>query len=217
MGSPSNYTDLYNAIIGLGQDESSEYAAYVPTAIGLAQDRLFKLVDYDFSKEGTINTTSATATVAKPADYHVGHNMYLVSGGMRTRLIKKTEDFLKDYWPSTTATDVPKYYADQDNTNFRFAPTPNAAYPILVEYEFRPSYLTSSNQTNVWTSRYPDLLFYAAMSAICELQRDSERKAEYEARIQEYMATVQKDTDRATRDDATDVNNPDGGRNRKSV
>lgn len=217
MGSPATFSDLQAAIISLGQDDSLEYAAYVPTAIGLAEDRLFKLVDLDFSKEDTITTTLNNPLVVKPADYHVGHNLYILVSGERTRLTKKTEDFLKDYWPSTVENGIPKYYADQDATYFRLAPTPNGAYFLTAEYEFRPTYLSDSNQTNIWTNRYPDVLFYAAMSAMCEWQRDPERKNEYEAKISEFISTVQKDTDRATRDDATNVHNPDGGRNRKSV
>lgn len=217
MGSPTTFSDLQAAIIAMGQDASSEYAAYIPTAIGLAEDRLFKLIDLDFSKEEQLSAVLNNPLVVKPADYHLGHNLYLIVSGERRRLVKKTEDFLKDYWPSTVDNEIPKYYADQDSTYFRLAPTPNAAYNIIVEYEYKPSYLSDSNTTNIWTQRYPDVLFYAAMSAMCEFQRDPERKSEYEAKISEFISTVQKDTDRAVRDDATNVNNPLGGRNRKSV
>lgn len=215
---PINYTDLVTQTIVLGIDSSSEFADYVPVAIGLAEDRMFMVVDIDLSKDATVVTINGNALVTKPADYRVGHNAYLIdTNGNRVGLTKKTQDYLLDYWPSTTLKAQPKYYADQDLANFRFAPTPDAVYTIALEYEFRPTRLSVSNQTNVWTDRYPSLLFYMTQSAMCEWARDETRKAEYEQKIMEMLQPIQVDTDRFSRDDATNQHNPDGGRNRKSV
>lgn len=201
MTSPASYSELTSAIIALAEDDSDEFEAYLPTAIGLAEDRLFREVDIDFSKTDTITTSNTVDTVAKPSDYRVGHNLYVTVSGSKVRLLKRTEDFLYDYWPSTSSTGTPKYYAEKDVDYFLLKPTPNATLTITVEYEFKPLPLSDSNTTNLWTDLYPDLLFYAAMSNICEWQKDPERKAEWEAKLQGGLNSVNNEGRRSRQED----------------
>jgi len=204
----NNYNDLVSAVVELTEDDTAEMAAYIPTAVRLAEERLFRNIDLDLSKTQTFLSTQYQDYVAKPADYRVGYNFYVWIGNDRIRLIKRSEDFLNDYWPNVTRFDAPKYYADRDQSNFMLKPTPDAAYTLQLEYQFKPEPLSVSNQTNVWVEKFPDLLFYATMSGICEWQKDPERKQEWESKLQEAITSTNNEARRAYQED-----NNDPGRN----
>lgn len=209
------YDDLVTLAQQLAEDTSSEFLTYLPTAIQLAEDRLFRIMDINFSKEGILTTSNNQRDVTKPSDYRVTHDVYIEISGERQRLINKTEDFIKDYWPSLSETSVPKYYADKDLLTWMLAPTPNGVYNLYVEYEGPPTPLSPSNQTNVFIDMYPDVLTYAVMSNVCEWMKDDERKGVWEEKLAEALASTNNEGERQRHDDNTNVNNPIGGKNTK--
>lgn len=209
----TTYTQLLNDCIAEAEDTTLEFAAYFPRALNNAEERLYRLLDIDFSEETTLSSALDTVSISKPANHRVTHNLYLLSGGEQLRLIKKTKSFLKDYWPSTTLNGTPKYYAEDDN-NFYLAPTPDGVYQLPLEYEARPVSLSPSNQTNVLTNKYPDLLFYATMSNLSGFMKDPDAQNRHEAKITEALATVDNEGRRMRQDDK--VATVPVGRNTKS-
>lgn len=210
---PTTYNQLLADCITTAEDTTTEFLAYFPRALDVAEERLYRLLDLDFSTEATISSTLGGVTLAKPANHRVTHNLYLVNSGERLRLVKKTKSFLRDYWPSLTENDVPKYYAEDDDLYY-LSPTPNAVYSLLCEFEAKPTALSVLNQTNVLTDKYSDLLFYATMSNLAEFMKDEARQATYEAKLTEGLSTADNEGRRLRMDDNTNVNQ--SGRNTKT-
>lgn len=213
MPSPSTYADLITAITDMAEDDTAEFLAYIPTAIGLAEDRLFRNLDFDFSNTSTTTTTGSSNELLKPSGHRLTHNLYLTVSDEKMRLKKKTEDFIYSYWPNSATTGVPKYYADKDNATWLLAPTPAGAYTITYEIIKKPTPLSPSNTTNIFTEYFPDSLFYATMSVMCEYMKDGDRKAEWEQKYSDAVNTANNEGRRYRQDDDTNNNNLQGGRN----
>lgn len=213
MPSPTTYAELIAAVTTVAEDESDEFAAYLPTAIGLAEDRLFRELDFDFSNTTTVSTTISDNNLTKPLGHRVTHNLYVTVSGVKQRLIKKTEDFIYDYWPNSTVTDVPKYYADKDDLTWILAPTPNATYTITAEIISKPSSLSVTNTSNAILKYFPDVLFNATMSAMCEWMKDTTLQGVYEQKLQAVLLSANNEGRRYRQDDNTKTNNPETGRN----
>lgn len=213
MPSPTTYTELVTAITAVCEDSSAEFAAYLPTAIGLAEDRLFRELDFDFSSTTNLSTTISTNTLTKPLGHRITHNLYVTNGSVKQRLIKKTEDFIYDYWPNATVTDVPKYYADRDDLTWILAPTPNATYTITAEIILKPTALSGTNATNNILKYFPDVLFNASISAMAEWMKDTELQNIYEQKLQSVLLSANNEGRRYRQDDNTKTNNPETGRN----
>lgn len=190
MTSPTSYTLLVEAIQDMAEDDSTEFNDFIPKAVNMAEDRLFRELNINYSTDGTVSTVIGSPSITKPTDLRETEGMFIVVSGNKTPLIKRSSEFLMDYWPSDSVRDTPKYYSDNDLTTWRIAPTPDAAYSITVNYTAKPAYLSSSNTTNVYTDKYPDMLFYASMVNMCEFMKDTERKQEWTARLQESTSTV---------------------------
>lgn len=215
MTAPTTYTLLRSNIITVCEDNTSEFLAYIPIAINTAEARLFRLMDINWSTSIQITTFAGSASLNKPSGHRATKHLYLNNNGVRQRLIKKTRDYLRDYWPNVSELDIPKYYADDTETTWLLAPTPNGSYIVEISYEALPTPLSTTNQTNIISQKYSDLLFYASMSNMCEWMKDVERKAEWEEKLREALASVNREGERNRIDDNTHAFNPDGGLNTK--
>lgn len=95
-----------------------------------------------------------------------------VGGKKRPVLLRKYE-YLKNYWPDASQSDVPEYYADTDWDHWYLAPTPDDDYAFEVLYYERISPLSSTNQTNWLTQNAPNaMLFGTLLQAMPFLKND---------------------------------------------
>jgi hypothetical protein len=102
---PNTYSGLVSAIRALAEDDSTEFFNYIDVAIHLAQERLVKEIDV----EGLHQTASASATtgvntITKPSGYRLGFDLSYNTSSGRKFVTKKTDDFVKDYWPVAAST-----------------------------------------------------------------------------------------------------------------
>ena len=191
MTSPNTYDLLVQAVIDISEDDSSEFSSFIPTAINMAEDRLFRELNINYSVvTNSVTCTPGNQLVNKPSDLRVTTGLFVIVANETIPLIKRGDEFCSDYWPNAAITSVPKYYADRDIAQWRVVPTPNASYNLQAQYEAKPAYLSSSNQSNVYTERYADMIFYASMVNMCEFMKDTERKGEWDQRLQEAIQTV---------------------------
>ena len=78
-------------------------------------------------------------------------------------LQKKEASFIAEYWPNSTSTEAPKYYANYDEDSLILAPTPNAAYTMDLEYNAHPTGLSTTTTTTWVSNNAPLLLLYACL------------------------------------------------------
>jgi hypothetical protein len=118
--------------------------------------------------------TQSNPVVAKPARWRKTVSMTAkVDDSAQPIYVRKLE-YLRNYWPDETQTDVPKYYADTDYEHWYFAPTPSEAFEVQVLYYERISPLSSSNQTNWLTQNAPNAMLYGTLlQAMPFLKNDS--------------------------------------------
>jgi hypothetical protein len=160
----TNYNTLIQAVKDLAEDDGQEFSDYLPTAIDLAEERLFReleLPDIEDKEFGTLTPNSAG--LLKPTNYEFAAYFTIDVAGRKRNLLKRTESFVNDYWPDSTVTDVPKYYCDANSAAFKLAPTPESNYPYEIKYTKKPTKLSSTNATNYFTDSCKDLLFSATM------------------------------------------------------
>ena len=70
MAKITNYTTLVAAVQEVSENDGSEFLAYIPTAIGLAEELLFKELDLeDLETKATGSLSSNVSTLNKPSGY----------------------------------------------------------------------------------------------------------------------------------------------------
>ena len=117
--------------------------------------------------------TAANPVLQKPARWRKTVSMNVVVNGARQPVYLRKYEYLKSYWPDSSKTSVPEYYADTDWDHWYVAPTPDSAYNFEVLYYERIEPLSSTNQTNWLTQNAPNaMLFGTLLQAMPFLKND---------------------------------------------
>lgn len=211
MATITTYATLVQAIIDTAEDDSTEFAAFIPTAIDLAEERLFKELELeDLEAKATGALTINSVTLAKPTGYRYANYFKINNAGLDVLLEKKREDYLVDYWPNTANADVPKYYADYSDSLFRLTPTPNLGYTYEIKYTKQPTKLSASNTTNFYIDKCKDTLFYASMLEMSAFMKAWSQMETWKALYEAARDSWNINSKRLKRDDGQTPNAPQG-------
>lgn len=167
---------------------------YIPTFIMLAEQVL--AADLKFLGNlnvGVVTMTAGQASFQKPARWHKTVSMTMQVDGERQPLFLRKYEYLREYWPSSTATGVPKYYADYDYDHWLIAPTPNANYSIEVSYYERVQPLDSTNQSNWFTTYAPQAMLYGTLLQAMPFLKNDERMQLWQAQYAQIVTTLKEE------------------------
>ena len=118
-------------------------------------------VDYDDIREYVTAVTGTLRYLNVPDDCLVVRSVQIINSSTRDFLEKRDTSFIAEYNP-TDATGQPKYYANWDDKNIVFAPVPDQAYEIQLNYIKDPDHFTSTNDTFL-SKHQEELLLYAVL------------------------------------------------------
>jgi hypothetical protein len=163
----------------------------IPTFIGLAEQIIASQIKF----LGNLTVQTATLNpsdpiINKPARWHKTVSMNLTVAGERQPVLLRRYEYLREYWPDPTQTDVPRFYCDYDYTHWLVAPTPDAAYSFEVLYYERIQPLDSSNQTNWFTIYAPQALLYGSLLQAMPFLKNDERVPMWQAQYNTIMQTL---------------------------
>jgi hypothetical protein len=159
------YSELVTAIRNYTDVDANVFSEpVINTFITMAENRILRDIDLDvFKQEVTGTMTSSNRFLSSPTDILTHRYMMLTVGGQQVFLDFRDTSFMKEYWPNSTATGIPKYYSVWDQNTFYVSPTPNQNYPVELGYIYRPPQLSSTNTTTWISTNAPEALLYACL------------------------------------------------------
>ena len=142
-----------------------------------AENKIYRAIDTDQSAYyATSNLVVGNRYVTIPADLRAIRYVQLTdSSGDQYYLEQKDTSFIAEFYstPGEANVDIPKYYANWDESFWVVAPTPDKTYAITLAYNKEPASLTSTTEPTVANSystigtylsnKYQDLLLYATL------------------------------------------------------
>ena len=155
-----NHTEVDSAVLSTG---------VLNTIIKNAENRIYREVDSDDNRfYATSNLQSGNRYVTIPSDLRAIRYVQLKDGSNNQVFLEKRDtSFMTEYYNTpSTASGLPKYYANWDANFWVVAPTPNATFEITLAYIKQPTSLTDSSvsASGTYTSnKYQDLLLYACL------------------------------------------------------
>ena len=158
------YTTLQQQIKDTAEDDSLEFSDSIPSFIDRAETRLSRELDHP-EMTGHIQTNLAYGDpfVTKPSNMLAPLNFYVTDAGSRIKLLFRTEEYIADYWPTRTSVGVPKYYGNYGGGRWIVAPAPASTNAAEVAIVIQPATLSAGNETNFFTEKCFDALFFACM------------------------------------------------------
>ena len=142
-----NYEQLYNNIQAYTENTEQLFVASIPVFIQEAEDRIYNSVNLPSLRKNVYGTITANnAYLSLPDDWLANYSLAVIdSTGQYNYLLNKDVNFLREAYPTTTATGLPKYYAlfgsQLSNINeltYILAPTPDSNYTVEMHYFYYP-------------------------------------------------------------------------------
>jgi len=121
------------------------------------------------------NMVTSENVIPKPARWRKTVSMNVTVAGKRSPVLLRTYEYIREYWPEATKTDVPAFFCDYDYQHWLVGPTPASNYSYEVLYYERVQPLDSSNQSNWFTQYAPQALLYGSLLQAMPFIKNDER------------------------------------------
>lgn len=206
------YTELCAAVSAYVENtfEATELATFCQQA----ERRTYHAVQLPaLRKNVTGALTISNKYLACPSDFLATYSLAIVDPvtGEFSYLLNKDVNFLREAYPSPTATSVPKYYAlfgpqsgDEKELTFIVAPTPDKAYAAELHYFFYPESISVAASGRSWLGdNYDPVLFYGMLvEAYTFLKGEQDMLVLYNTKFNEAMQQLKRLGDGLERTDA---------------
>jgi len=158
-----SYTEVDDTVLNNG---------ILNTMIKNAENRIYREVDSDDNRfYATSNLAAGSRYVTIPSDLRFIRYVQLtdtnVTPNTQSFLDKRDTSFMAEYYNTpSTASGIPKYYANWDANYWVVSPTPDNNYLITLAYTKQPASIVDSpgsTQGTYTSNKYQDLLLYACL------------------------------------------------------
>jgi len=161
-----NYSELVQRVKDFLETDETTFNDNIDDFINLAEETIYRSVHIPHLKK---NVTSAFTLddqyLATPTDFLAPFSLAVDQGGGTGYLflINKDVNFIREAFPVSTSTGVPKYYGLFDDDTFIVGPTPDTAYAVELHYYFQPIPISATNTTTWLGDNAENALFYGTL------------------------------------------------------
>jgi hypothetical protein len=160
----------------------------IPDFVKLAQIRMSR----DLRTEAMLKVATTTPTdnkVAFPTDFLELREIHF-QGNPPVLLEFQTPDLF--FRNGQTTLSGRSHYFTMLGTEFQFAPSQDTSYTIQILYYAQPTFISSTNATNLYLTNYPDALLYATLAEAEPYLMNDPRIATWSALYDRAIANIQK-------------------------
>ena len=154
-----SYTENQFPTTYLADGSGVSATTQLDTFIKQAEQRIFNTIQFPSLRKNVTGATSASNKyLSCPADFLATYSMAVIDAGEYTYLLNKDVNFIREAYPSPTATGLPKYYAlfgptttsgvsptITNELTFILGPTPDDAYDVELHYFYYPTSIVDSD------------------------------------------------------------------------
>lgn len=144
------YTTLKQTIQDYLETTETTFVSNLPNIITQAEERILKEIQLpDFRKNVTGSLSADNEYLSTPTDYLAIYSLAVDNSGYEY-LLNKDVNFVREAYPVSTVTGVPKYYAIFNETTIIVAPTPSSSFNVELHYFYRPESITVAVSGTSW-------------------------------------------------------------------
>ena len=193
-----NYTELVAAIQDYTQNEETSFVSNIPTFVEQAEERLNRSIMVpELRKNVTGLTSTGGVYLARPADFISVFSLAVVdSSGDYSFLIDKDVNFIREAYPASSTSGLPKYYAQFDGDfgsgygNFILGPTPDDNYAVELHYYYDPPSIVTTGTSWYGDNAESALLYGSLIEAYTYMKGEADLIQLYTTRYSEALGQL---------------------------
>jgi hypothetical protein len=206
-----NYATLSATISSYLQNYETDFVANIPTFVKQAEQRIYNSVQFPSLRRNVLGLVTASSPyLAAPDDFLAPYSLAVIDGtGQYQFLLNKDVNFIREAYPTVTATGLPKYYAifgprstQPSELSLILGPTPDAAYSVELHYYFYPESIVTASTTWLGDNFDTVLLYGCLIEAYTFLKGEADLVALYDGKYKEALALAKRLGDGMDRQDA---------------
>lgn len=195
MSTNLTYTTLESdlgAYLEKARAATSTAYAQIPRIVDLSQRAVvdeLKLQGYEKTLRGYM--TEGVSVYPKPDRWRETISMMIEKpNGTIKYLYPRAYEYCRRFWPNSSLTGEPKFYADHETTHWLMAKTPDLAYPWEIKCYLMPVLIGPSVQTNMLTEYYPNVLLMRSLKEMALFLKKYDEAAAFEAEYGKAISAV---------------------------
>ena len=165
----------------------------VNTFIEEAERRIYNSVQILALRKNMVgNTTASNPYLTVPSDWLANFSLAVIdpTSGEYSYLLNKDVNYIRQAFPSPTATGKPSHYAMFDDDSYILGPTPDLDYDVELHYFYYPPSIVTSGTSWLGDNFDPALLYGSLLEAYTFMKGEPDVIASYEKRYNEAMAML---------------------------
>ena len=216
-----NYNELFAQIQSYTENQFPEFylannstinvTTQINTFIQQAEERIYNTVQIPSLRKNVTGTaTTGNPYLSCPDNYLSTYSMAIINtDGTYEYLLNKDVNFIRQSYPSPTATGLPKYYAlfgsqytNLNELSFIMGPSPDANYNVELHYFYYPESIVTAGTSWLGDNYDPVLLYGSLVEAYTYMKGEADILTTYVARYQEALGQLKRLGDGLERNDA---------------
>jgi hypothetical protein len=184
----------------LANGSSVSVTTQINTFIEQAERRIYNSVQIpSLRKNVTGNCTASNKYLACPNDYLSTFSLAVIDTvtGEYEYLLNKDVNFIRQAYPSPTATGKPRYYAlfgsrlnDPNELTFILGPTPDLNYGAELHYFYYPESIVTAGTSWLGDTYSPVLLYGTLVEAYTYMKGETDMLLAYNTKYNEALAQL---------------------------
>jgi hypothetical protein len=209
-----NYAALKAAIESYTENYETDFIANIPVFVGQAEQRIYNTIQFPSLRKnmtGVVSTT--TPYLSAPSDYLATYSLAVIdASGNYEYLLNKDVNFIRQAYPKTTDTGLPRYYALFGPTvsgstittelSFMVGPKPDANYSVELHFFYYPESIVTASTTWLGDNFDSVLLYGSLVEAYTYMKGETDMMALYDTKYKEALALAKRLGDGLERQDA---------------
>jgi hypothetical protein len=216
-----NYNELFSQIQSYTENQFPDFylannstinvTTQINTFIQQAEERIYNTVQIpSLRKNVTGVCTTGNPYLSCPDNYLSTYSMAVINtDGSYEYLLNKDVNYIRQAYPSPTATGTPRYYAlfgsqytDLNELAFILGPTPNDNYTVELHYFYYPESIVTAGTSWLGDNYSPALLYGALVEAYTYMKGEADILTVYVGKYQEALGQLKRLGDGLERGDA---------------
>ena len=188
------YAELKSLVQNYLQNTETTFVSDLPKLIEQAEERILKTVNLPVFRKNVSGTLSTgNQYLSTPSDFLDNFSLSFTNSSEQTFLMYKDVNFIREAYPNSSITGLPKHYGLFDDTTFIVGPTPNADLAVELHYFYRPTSITAgadSGTTWLSTNAKNALLYGTLLESYVYMKGDPDMMSMYEKRFLEALVRL---------------------------
>ena len=191
-----NYNELSQTIQSYVESTEQLFVENIPVFVQQAEERIYNTVQLpSLRKNVTGAFSSSNQYLSLPNDYLSTFSMAVIKpNGEYEYLLNKDVNFIRQAYPSPTATGKPRYYAlfgsrlnDPNELTFILGPTPDLSYSAELHYFYYPESIVTNGTSWLGDNYSPVLLYGSLVEAYTYMKGEADMLLAYNTKYNEAM------------------------------